>query len=165
MLAKIKEDTSGFTLVEVIISLLVLTVAALGITQFLISVQYSAEDNLYESTALNLALNALEQMKSEAAAVTDDRIKDQTFDLTVSANQAVTLNLEQANTIPAAIVSSGNNPRSIQITLTPSISHLVDKTRFLLRVEYQYEHPRNGRLRTKVLGSIQSRVPNRVPSL
>lgn len=155
-----KKNTSGFTLVEVIISLVVLTTAAFGITQFLIWIQYSAQDNLYESVALNMALNTLEQMKSTNVAGLETSIANQTFVLTKSASEQVTLRLGQENReISVPIVTNDDDVKNILISLTPSITTLEGDIGFLLRVEYEYRHPRNDRPRTKVLSCIRSRVP------
>lgn len=55
---------TGFSLVEVMISMLVLSVLALAITKTMALTKYTAEDSLYEVTALNLGLSIIEQMKS-----------------------------------------------------------------------------------------------------
>lgn len=156
-----KKNFSGFTLVEIVIALVILTVGALGITQFLISLQYTAEDNLYESTALNIALSTLEQMKSTPIPVLDATPQNGVFELTTDANTTIQLNLGQANIdIPVPTITNNGNPQNILITLTPSITDLTGEIGFLLRVEYAYEHPRSGRIRTKVLSAIRSRVPS-----
>ncbi len=164
MLAKIKEDTSGFTLVEVIIAMVILTVGALATTNFLISIQYSAEDNLYASKALTFALNALEQMKATPTSDLEDleqSADNAVFTLTVAADETVDLNLGEENKdLPVPTVTNGRGiPQTIPITLTPSITKLADATGFWLRIEYEYAHPRNGRLRSNVLGCVRSKVP------
>ena len=160
MLKNVKRNTSGFTLVEVVISLLVLSFAAAGLVSFLISIQYMAEDNLYESTALTVALSTLEQMKSMATDNLENSMNASVFNLNTGTSGIQTLGLGQANELSIPIVTNTVNPKSMPLVLTPSIQSIARDTGFWLRVQYQYDHPRNGRTRTKVIGCIRSRVQN-----
>ena len=154
----VKRNTSGFTLIEVVISMLVLSFIAAGLVSFLITTQYTAEDNLYKSTALSVALSTLEQMKSMDTEDLDNSVSTAAVDLTNS-NGTQALTLGAANTLQIPIVSNNQNPRTMQLVLTPSIQSIANDTAFWLRVEYEYEHPRDAnRVRTKVIGCTRGRV-------
>ena len=106
---KANTNTSGFTLVESIITLFILTVAALGLMSFLISIQYSAEDNLYESAALTVALSTLEQMKGESPGDLDVSIASSNFDLIEDNETSTSLNLGAENVIQIPIMSDSDS--------------------------------------------------------
>lgn len=158
MRINVKRNTSGFTLVEVMISLLILAIAAAGLVSFLIAIQYMAEDNLYESTALTVAISTLEQMKSMTTDNLENRMNAGNFDLDTGANGIQTLTLDTTNQLSVPIVTNTDNPKSIPIVLTPSIESIAGDTGFWLRIQYQYNLPRNNRTRTEVIGCIRSRV-------
>ena len=160
MPTNVKRNTSGFTLVEVIISLLVLSFAAAGLVSFLISIQYMAEDNLYESTALTMALSTLEQMKNAAPDTLDNSIGTSTFDLTVGTNETEELNLGVENTFSIPLVTNSESPKSMSLRVTPSIQSIAGDIGFQLSVEYQYNLPRNNRTHTKTFMCIRSRIPS-----
>ena len=164
MPATAKNHASGFTLVETLITTVALTVAAFGIMSLLISTQYTAEDSLYESTALTVALSTLEQMKSMPASDLEDAMTNSTFNLitgiddTTGAMERTALDLVSPNVdLPIPIVTNGTSPKNMLLTLTPSIHALADNNGFWLRVEYAYDHPRNNRTRTKVIGAVRAR--------
>jgi prepilin-type N-terminal cleavage/methylation domain-containing protein len=158
MLVNVKKEPTGFTLVEVVISLLVLSFAAAGLVSFLISIQYRAENNLYESTALTVSLSALEQMKSMTTEDLENSMNAATFNLNTGTNGIETLSLGQAKELPILIVTNGEDPKSLPLVLTPSIETIAGSTGFWLRVQYEYDHPRSGRTRTEVMGCVRSRV-------
>lgn len=158
MLTNVKRNTSGFTLVEIVISMLVLSFVAAGLVSFLISIQYTAEDNLYEATALTVALSTLEQMKSMITEDLEDNMNAARFDLRTGADGIQVLALREANTLSIPIVTNAQNPKSMSLVMTPDIQSIAGNTGFWLRVQYQYNHPRDDRIRTKVIGCIRSRV-------
>ena len=158
MRTNVRRNTSGFTLVEVVISLLILAIAAAGLVSFLISIQYMAEDNLYESTALTVAISTLEQMKSMATENLENSMNSAEFELNTGVSGIQVLALEEANELSVPIVTNTETPKSVAIVLTPNIESIAGDTQFWLRVQYQYNHPRNDRTRTKVIGCIRSRV-------
>ncbi len=156
----VKRNTSGFTLVEIVISLLILAFAAVGLVKFLISIQYTAEDNLYESTALTVALSTLEQMKNAAPSTLDGSIGTSTFNLDVGADQPVVLNLGEENTRSIPIITNAESPKFMDLRVTPNIQSIAGETGFWLSVQYQYDLPRNGRTQTKVMECIRSKIPS-----
>ena len=157
MLTKMRKNTSGFTLIETLITTVVLTLVAVGVTSFLISIQYTAQDSLYESTAFTVASSTLEQMKSEDAADLENAMNDGTFNLITSLDTNIPLTLGASNVLPIPIVTNADNPQTMELTMTPSIAALVGGNGYRLRIEYAYDHPRDNRTRTKVISSIRAR--------
>lgn len=158
-----KNNTSGFTLIEVIISLVILTFVALGLMSFLISIKYAAEDNLYESTALTVALSTLEQMKSKKFGELSSSQNNSTFDLVSGNGEITSLNLNAPNIIQIPLITdeaSSDNAviKTLPLTLEPSIQPTTSNTGFWLEVKYSYDHPRNGRTRTEIVRNIRSDV-------
>jgi prepilin-type N-terminal cleavage/methylation domain-containing protein len=156
MLIKEKKNTSGFTLIETIITVIILTIAAVGLTQFLISIQYTAEDTLYESTAMTLALSTLEQMKNSADTALDDGIIAAEFDLLISSTETTILDLDQPNVLPVPIVTNAaTGGKTLLVTLTPNIT-TIGTNGYMLEVQCAYDHPQNGRIRTIDVKSMRS---------
>ena len=159
-----KNNTSGFTLIEVIISLVILTFIAVGLMSFLISIKYAAEDNLYESTALTVALSTLEQMKSKKFGELSSSQSNSIFYLTSGNGEVTPLNLNAPNIIQIPLItdeaSSDNTViiKTLPLTLEPSIQPTTSNTGFWLEVKYSYDHPRNGRTRTEIVRNIRSDV-------
>ena len=157
MLIKSKKSTLGFTLVETLITTVVLTLAAVSLTSFLTSNQYTAQSSLYESTAFTVASSTLEQMKSMPASDLESAINNGTFNLITSLNANTSLNLGQSNLLPVPIVTNSENPQSMDVTLTPRVATLASGNGYWLQVGYSYEHPRYNNPRNKVIGSVRAR--------
>ena len=158
MHTKIKKSSSGFTLVETLISATILTVAAFGMTSALISVQYTSQDSLYGSTALTVALSTLEQMKGTSENELENSINAATFTLDTSGDGEITLNLGQDNQLQIPIVTNNAVDQTMPLTLVPNIRALDNGNGFLLEVGYEYTHPRDGRIRTEMIRSIRSLI-------
>ena len=155
-----KKSISGFTLVETVITMTILTIAAVGIVGTLITIQYTSQDSLYGSTALTVAMSTLEQMKSMDSNALENSINTSSFNLITSVSGEVTLNLSQENQIQVPIVTNDDGNQTMPITLIPNMQTLENDNGFLLEVGYEYKHPRNGRLRTEMVRCIRSRIAN-----
>ena len=155
-----KKSISGFTLVETVITMTILTIAAVGIVGTLITIQYTSQDSLYGSTALTVAMSTLEQMKSMDSNALENSINTSSFNLITSVSGEVTLNLSQENQIQVPIVTNDDGNQTMPITLIPNMQTLENDNGFLLEVGYEYKHPRNGRLRTETVRCIRSRIAN-----
>ena len=131
---------------------------------FLISIKYAAEDNLYESTALTVALSTLEQMKSKEFEELSESQSSSTFNLISGDGEITSLNLNAPNIIPIPIITdeaSSSNAviKTLPLTLEPSIQPTTTNIGFWLEVKYSYNHPRTGRTRTELVRNIRSNVP------
>ena len=156
----VKNNNSGFTLVETIITTVILTVAATGLISFLIAIQYRSQDSLYNSTALTVAISTLEQMKSTAAEPLEVSIASSSFDLTTSVNTSTILTLNAENLLQIPIVTNSDVDQELPLILIPRIQSLANQNGFLLEVSYAYDHPRKGRTPTKTVRCIKSRIRN-----
>lgn len=147
---------SGFSLVEILISMFVLTVLALATTKTLIVSKYTAEDSLYEATALNLGLSIIEQMKSASYVVLENPPLSggaPSFRMLVENGAEEILILDEANLLQVPIVTeaSGDQTKRLPTTVIPSITDMTDGSGLWLEVRYSFEHPRSGRVRERVV--------------
>lgn len=153
----------GFTLVEAMFSLFILAVASLGLIKALITTQYTAEDNLYEATALTVALSTIEQMKGASLSALSDPLTVsgvETFNLIAGNGSTTSLDLDTQNIIEIPIITKedGTSKKTLPLTLTPRIKQTSSKTGYWLEVEYAYDHPRNGRTRTQTIRNMRSEI-------
>lgn len=171
---KKRKETPGFTLVETIITVFVLSVAAIGFTKLLIATQYAAEDNLYDSTALTVALSTLEQMKNTSVALLETSEENGEFDLVIKELDIVTdeetevetLDLGEQNVLQIPLVTNNANNKTLRLTLTPRIiPNLIPGTideiveSYMLEVEYAFDHPQTQLNRTKTVRCLRSNTP------
>lgn len=147
----------GVTLVEVIIALLIFTVTAVALGRSLIWLQYSAEDNLYTSTAFTVASSVLEQMKSASTDTLKKSIIETEFTMRRGSGTDKLL-LGQDNTLTIPLSSDAQNNKTMPLVLRPTIQAIDGNTGFLLRIEYSYDHPSSGRTRTKIMACMRSNV-------
>lgn len=174
ILKKKRKETPGFTLVETIITVFVLSVAAIGFTKLLIATQYAAEDNLYDSTAQTVALSTLEQMKNANVALLETSVMDGRFDLVVKELDVITneetevetLDLDEQNVLQIPLVTNNASSKTLQLMLTPriirnTIPDTADEVvlSYMLEVEYAYNHPQTQLIRTKTVRCLRSNTP------
>lgn len=158
------KKNSGFTLIETITTVVILTIAAVGLMSFLTSIRFAAENNLYESTALTVALSTLEQMKSQTYQNLQNTMLANGFNLETGNDNQVPLSLTTPTTLPVPVVSdlgSANQapPKLIPITLRPSITASATRAELWIEIQYSYEHPRNGRVITGVVRGTKNNIP------
>ena len=152
------KNTSGFTLIETLITVTILTIAAVGFTSLLITIQYTAEDNLYESTALTVALGTLEQMKNSDARTLEASQISTSFDLVIDDNDVRTpLALDEENILNVPVVTNAAVDKELPVTLVPRI--ITVDNGFMLEVQYAYDHPQSGREKIMVVRCMRSNAP------
>ena len=109
---------SGLTLIEVMVSLVILTVTATAISKSLIYAQYSAENNLYESIALNTALSTLEQLKAENYNRLIEIQTNGNFDFIYGNGNSISLSLNTDNVVPIQVRANDSGiQNNLEITL------------------------------------------------
>ncbi len=155
--------SDGFSLVEAIIALSILTVLALAFSKGLFLAKVTAEDNLYEATSLTVAISTIEQMKS-ASLETIERLangSDRTFYMLIEGNEQTALKLDEPNEllVPITSNSEGEVGKRMPLMLTPSVSSMRDVDGYWLSVIYEYKHPRNDLTRTQVVRNVRSSIP------
>jgi len=155
----------GFSLIEVIVSLFVLALLALALAKALTFAKYTAEDNLYEATALTVAVSAVEQIKG----ISLDALRDPpevggkpVFQMTVESGTTDSLFLDEPNTIEVPIVtrSDGATSKRLEMTVEPSIAPMATGSGFWIEVRYSYQHPRSGKTRDRVVRNARTVVPS-----
>lgn len=134
----------------------VLTLLALATTQALIFSKYTAEESLYEATALNLGLSIIEQMKSASYQTLENPPQKQggdAFTMLVENGVEEVLLLGQENQLKVPIVTEagGNKQKLLPTTVIPTITKMSDGNGLWLEVRYSFEHPRSGVLRESVV--------------
>ncbi|MDQ8193359.1 hypothetical protein QEH59_02915 [Coraliomargarita sp. SDUM461004] len=154
----------GFSLVEVVISLFILALFVLAFTKGLTYTKYTAEDNLYETTALTVAVSTIEQMKStrlnllETPPTKDGKA---IFTMIIEGDQQQDLFLDVPNTLQVPIVTekSGAIAKTMDLEITPSIQAMSGASGYWLSIRYAYEHPNTGRVREAAIHNARSTVP------
>lgn len=144
--------------------MLILTLLSLSFIKGLIYAKYTAEDNLYEASALSVAVSTIEQMKGASInKLSSPPISDgkETFTLTVENSNTIDLILDESNTmsIPLVTDSDGNVQKTLDIEVTPSIKAMDSASGYWLSLKYSYKHPRTGRIRTAIVRNARSTVP------
>lgn len=153
----------GYSLAEVVITMLILALFVLAFTRGLTYAKYTAEDNLYDSTALNVAVSTIEQMKGAGLSAIENPPtvggKD-VFQMVVDAGNIRNLVLNEVNIIDVPLVTdaSGNVGKSFEIKMTPTIEQMSSYNGYWLTVEYSYEHPRSKRVRSNIIRNARSTV-------
>jgi type II secretory pathway pseudopilin PulG len=154
----------AFSLIEMVVSMFVLTLLSLAFVRGLIYIKYTAEDNLYEASALSVAVSTIEQMKGASISLlstppTSDG--KEIFTLTVENENEIDLILDEANTVSIPLVtdSDGNIQKTLDIEVVPSIDAMDTATGYWLSLKYSYKHPRTGRIRTAMVRNARSTVP------
>ena len=125
-----KSNILGFSLVEVMISLSILGILAAGISSAMLHARRLAESNIYESTALTVAIGFLEQIKNidydtVLSSINDPAGTPLLTKINLGDDQALFLNVE--NSIPNIVINvdaNGNPTRQMQMWVTPEINDL-----------------------------------------
>jgi prepilin-type N-terminal cleavage/methylation domain-containing protein len=157
-----ESQRAGFSLVEVMIAMFILTFFTAALFKGLLYAKYTAEDNLYTSTALTVAVSLMEQMKgasinqiSSPKEVSGKEI----FTMIVEGGADRDLILGEPNKIEIPLVTdpSGVVSKTFDITINASIEEM-DEIGYWLSIRYSYAHPRTGRIRTEVIHNARSTV-------
>ena len=169
-----KREQSGFTLVEVIFSLVILALLFAGLFQISAFTKFNAEQNLYEVTALNAALGIIEQMKSANYDLLTDPPKtvtgDPYFTLTTTTDETINLTLGSSNilAVPVITEAGGSTRKLLDIELTPILQSSANRVQNLVNttepsgvwitINYSWEHPRTQKTHTGSLRNMVSLV-------
>jgi prepilin-type N-terminal cleavage/methylation domain-containing protein len=160
-----RKESHGFSLVEIVISMFILALFVLAFTKGLTYTKYTAEDNLYEATAMTVAVSIMEQMKGANNTLiesppTDEEDGKEIFTITIEDNQTRDLTLDEENTISIPIVTNkdGSLRKNMDLKITPTIEAMNSLGGYWLTVSYSYEHPQSGRVRTAVVRNARSSI-------
>lgn len=160
-----RKEPLGFSLVEIVISMFILALFVLAFTKGLTYTKYTAEDNLYEATAMTVAVSIIEQMKGASLNLLENPPQKDglsTFTMTVEGGENRDVNLDVVNIISVPIVTEkdGAVAKEMELEITPSIHAMSSTPGYWLAVRYSYKHPQTGRMRTAVVRNARSTVPN-----
>ncbi|WOO39955.1 type II secretion system protein [Rubellicoccus peritrichatus] len=155
---------SGMTLVEIMIAMLILTIMAAGIISAVFTVKADAENNLYESSALNVAMSFIEQMKSFDYGLLEDPPTNpagkDVFTFIIGSGTALEVPLDEDITITVPIVSKsdGNVVKELDVILNVSKSVAASFDAYWLQVDYSWDHPTRDRAFGGSVNSLRSEV-------
>ncbi|WP_309385961.1 PulJ/GspJ family protein [Cerasicoccus frondis] len=145
---------SGLTLTEIMVAMTIFVILAGGIIAGVFTVRADAENNLYESAALNVAISFLEQIKS----VDSETLKNPPVNgegkgyhrFLIGFGQSMDLPLEEDTEINVPIISTaeGNIKKELPVTINLSVEEATDFEGFWFEVTYSWEHPTTDRIYT-----------------
>jgi prepilin-type N-terminal cleavage/methylation domain-containing protein len=159
-----KKHSTGFSLVEMLIAMVIFAVLSIGLSKSLIYSQQMAEDNLYEATSLTVASSFIEQIKavSYARLLEPKQVggKD-VIEVVIGNGLLYDLILDEKNELEVPIVTdnSGTANKMLTLGLTPSVTRMDSGSGFWIEVYYEYEHPKTKRVRSQSLRNARSAVP------
>jgi len=158
-----RNDSAGYSLVEVVISMFILALFVLAFTKGLTYTKYTAEDNLYEATAMTVAVSTIEQMKGASLNLLESPPKKsgkEVFTMIVEGGQRRDIILDELNVVSVPIVTEkdGAIAKRMDLEMTPSIKKMNSVAGYWLTIRYSYKHPRTGRVRTEVVRNARSTV-------
>ncbi|MFQ3225314.1 MAG: prepilin-type N-terminal cleavage/methylation domain-containing protein [Lentimonas sp.] len=156
---------AAFSLVEVMVSMLIFTLLALALTKALLFSKMTAEDNLYEATALTVAISTIEQMKGASLNLLSNPVKSggyEIFEMNIGGDSKHPITLAQENVLEVPIITNaqGLTSKSLKLTLTPDIQPMENSMGYWLSIKYSYDHPRTGRTRTQIVRNARSTIPS-----
>jgi prepilin-type N-terminal cleavage/methylation domain-containing protein len=160
-----KQDRrAGFSLAELMISMFLLSMLSLGITKLLFFSKMTAEDNLYEATALTVAISVIEQMQGVSFDLLENppvESGQEVFEMVVEGSTVRDAYLGVENTLEVPVVtdSVGSIAKTLALTVTPRVEAMENGMGFWFSIEYSYDHPRTSRTRTQVVRSARSAIP------
>ncbi len=143
----------------------ILAMFVLVFTKGLTLAKYNAEDNLYDSTSLTVAVSTIEQMKGASINLLENPPKKsgkRVFEMIVEGGQSRDLILDEVNTVAIPLVTEddGTVSKTLNVEMTPSIEQMTSADGYWLTVEYAYKHPQSGRVRTNIVRNARSTIPN-----
>jgi hypothetical protein len=144
------------------IAMFVLVLFTAALFKGLLYAKYTAEDNLYAATSLTVAVSLMEQLKGASINQIASPRKvsgKEVFTMVIEGGQDWDLVLDETNTITVPLVtdSAGVVGKTFDIDILASFEDMPD-VGYWLKVEYSYEHPRTGRVRTDTIHNARSTI-------
>ncbi|CAA6692992.1 MULTISPECIES: hypothetical protein [unclassified Lentimonas] len=154
---------AAFTLLEVMGSMFLFTLFALAFTKALFLCKATAEDNLYDATALTVAISTIEQMKGASLSLLESPPTSngkEIFEMIIEGNTTHAVSLGEENVLEVPIVTNeaASVTKALELTITPDIQEMADSQGYWLSIRYSYNHPRTGRTRTYMVHNARSTV-------
>jgi len=142
----------------------IMVILAGGIIGGVFTVRADAENNLYESAALNVAISFLEQLKSidygtlESPPVNTSGDQYHTF--IIGFGQTMNVALEEDVTIDVPIISNsdGTAAKEIPVTINITTTEGTDLLGYWMEIDYSWVHPTSNRVYTGEVRGFRSEV-------
>lgn len=137
----------GLTLTEVMIAMVIFVILAGGIIGAVFTVRADAENNLYESAALNVAISFLEQLKSiETEALLNPPVngtgeKYHTFLIGFGQSFNMPLSKDTAVMVPIISNADGTAKKELEVIINMQVDEATDFDGFWFEVDYTWKHP------------------------
>lgn len=169
-----KHARAGITLLELMVGLVLMALVAFGVIKASSMSKFTAEQNLYESTAVNTAIGLIEQMKgtnyNSIANPPVDADGDEIFSLRIADGTSVSLKLGKENDLLVPIIteSGGKVGKTLNVKITPSLTrsntlvkslnNTTEYAGYWVTIDYSWNHPRSGKAYSGVYKNLISLV-------
>ncbi|MGB0371567.1 MAG: type IV pilus modification PilV family protein [Opitutales bacterium] len=155
--------SSGFSLIEVMVSLFIFSMAAVSLSAGLLTTRKLSEENIYQSTVLTVVTGFVEQAKSlnfaELESFADGNASS--MDFLVSNNTLVSLQNDQETVVQIPIDTTDDSNRVITVDLyiRLKVSDVSDYEAVQVDIMYGYAAPLSQRFICSSVSTIISDVP------
>jgi len=158
---------AGFTLVEIMISLFVLTMMALSFVATAIQARKMSEAAVYHATALSAAQGYIEQIMSmEYQYLINAYYAPGSAPLPTKSDEntddPLYLNVPNTKQITVDVDKDGNTSKTLEIIVTPKLTNLSDSLNYNameITLEYEWEAPGTSTPHKRALRIARSYVP------
>jgi prepilin-type N-terminal cleavage/methylation domain-containing protein len=155
----------GFTLIELMLALTLLSIIAMGLTAGNMLSRRNAEGAIHESTAITIATGYLEQLKSMEYQTILASVNDPQIPLPTKINQGTLdpIFLEQWNPkkVTLNINAQGEVTQTMVVEVRPSIMDMSANGERILGMEmvYRWQRPPEGVVLERAIRSARAWVP------
>lgn len=142
----------------------ILVVLAGGIIGGVFTVRADAENNLYESSALNVAISFLEQMKSiEYVSLENPPLNGDakpSLNFIVGGGQDLNMPLDEDVVVQVPIISNvdGSSKKELGVTIQITLAESADFQGYWIEVDYSWRHPTSDRTYSGEVRGFRSKV-------
>lgn len=158
------QKSDGMTLVEIMMAMTVLALMATGIISALFTMRADAENNLYESSALNCAISFLEQAKSETYAVLKSPPMNangkEYMTFIVGHKDLIDIPLGESTTVDVPIISTedGSVKKELPVTVNITLNEATSLKAVWIEIDYSWAHPNTKRIFDGEIRGLRSLV-------
>ncbi|GHB95260.1 hypothetical protein GCM10007047_08680 [Cerasicoccus arenae] len=146
------------------IAMTIFVILAGGIISGVFTVRADAENNLYESSALNVAISFLEQAKSidyltlEAPPVNGTGKEYHTFIIGFGETLAVPLGDDVVINVPIISNAEGESKKELDVTVNITVTEATDLQGYWMEVGYSWRHPTSNRIYAGEVRGFRSEI-------
>ena len=162
-----RQNKKAFTLVEIVISLFILSMMALALGAATIQARKLSEAAVYHATALSAAQGYMEQIQSmEYQNLLDAFYAPTAAPLPTKLDQGTPdplyINVENEKNVVVDVDASGNPSKSIKMKITPSLSNLEGTLGYKameITLLYEWRSAESATAHKRALRLVRSYVP------